>query len=251
MTYTKTSASDHVNERPATPDIWLFDISNFPSDVTLDWWRVHCGLVADELSTANRYRHSESRMHYLGGRALARHALATVVGCSPDLLRFGTTSKGKPRVLGPSPATDWHFNLSHSGKLIACGVWDRPLGIDVEPKLRQINHALLTDMLLCCDEVNWIFSKGALSKKRFMALWTLKEAYLKESGVGLSISLNQITVRPESTHKFIIESNVISSAQRRHGHLLCPRSGFWLAICTASVLLQPRLFDYMPIDLHG
>lgn len=227
------------------PVVWLFDISYFPSYASHDWWNTRCGLAADELSTASKYIHTEARMHYLGARALVRHALACVAKCQPEKLVFENDLTGKPIVVSPTSAANWHFNLSHSGKLIACAVWNRPIGVDVEPQLRNIDHLLLAKSLFSEDETKWITSKADRSKQRFMALWTLKEAFLKESGVGLSISLNQIRVRPGCSRRFVVDTRAVTAGQNRYCRLLRPLQGYWLAICTADLFPSPQLYWYM------
>jgi len=86
------------------------------------------------------------------------------------------------------------FNLSHSKKILVCGVFKKEIGVDVE----YINHPNLgiAKRFFNEEEVKYIFQcKNILKReKRFYEVWTKKEAYVKYLGKGLSIDLKSFNV---------------------------------------------------------
>ncbi|KAL2632948.1 hypothetical protein R1flu_004427 [Riccia fluitans] len=134
-------------------------------------------------------------------RTLVRSTLAryTNGAVDPASLRFQKNQYGKPEVLWPALTTNgksWKppplsFNLSHTTSLLACAVaLDSAIGVDVEEKERLLKHNLMTfaRKKLSLSEAEWLedISDVSQQRRRFMQLWTLKEAYVKAVGKGIS-----------------------------------------------------------------
>lgn len=81
-----------------------------------------------------------------------------------------------------------HFNISHSGNLVVCGIASCDIGIDVEKK-EKIQYETIIESFSILEK-NYVLSSDEFSSERFLKLWTLKESYLKCKGVGLSEFLN-------------------------------------------------------------
>ncbi|WP_429970397.1 4'-phosphopantetheinyl transferase family protein [Fructilactobacillus sp. Tb1] len=79
---------------------------------------------------------------------------------------------------------DEHFNISHSGNLVTVAVSDQPIGIDIEeikPKqLDKLSHAFNVGELAYLNKL-----KDPRKSEQILRLWTIKEAVLKELGLGL------------------------------------------------------------------
>lgn len=125
----------------------------------------------------------------LFGDLLVRHILSGVTGHAPEQLHFLRGPYGKPHS-ADHPAV--HFNLSHAGDYAVCAVSDGAVGIDVEQTgkcermlARQFFHQREADFLDSLPE--------SLYPEFFFRLWTLKEAYLKYRGTGLSAALNSVS----------------------------------------------------------
>ena len=95
--------------------------------------------------------------------------------------------------------SDLKFNLSHSGRYVVAAVSDYEVGIDIQKK-KADKHRIAEKNFLRgeCDYIN----AGANDEERhqrFCEVWTLKEAYLKNIGMGLRKPLNsfEIVFRPE------------------------------------------------------
>lgn len=80
-----------------------------------------------------------------------------------------------------------HFNLSHSGSLVACALSDRPVGVDVQQLVADLRPSLVRYIMsdqeiAALDALHSDNAKSLL----FTQLWTLKESYVKATGHGLS-----------------------------------------------------------------
>ncbi len=130
-------------------------------------WRVK------EISTEDRKHRS------LQGEQFARCLLAEYTGQPADSFMIARSEKGKPYLCdGPE------FNLSHSGKWIACAVGDQPLGIDIEA-MRPLN--LKVAQRICTPkEMAYLSPEEPDAPVRFLKIWTAKEAYFKALGTGIT-----------------------------------------------------------------
>lgn len=120
-----------------------------------------------------------------------RDLLSRRTGLAPSELKFSLGAHGKP-YLTNAPV---HFNLSHSGDFVLCAVDDRPIGVDIEA-VRPISPKLIDRV---CNDEERAFVGG--DERRFLQIWTAKEAIVKRSGVGLHGDLRKISSQtpPELT----------------------------------------------------
>ncbi len=82
----------------------------------------------------------------------------------------------------------FHFNVSHSGDWVVCGVADRELGVDVE---RVATAEMgVADRFFAPEEIEVLHGVQDVDRA-FTRLWTAKESYIKCVGAGLSMPLNR------------------------------------------------------------
>ena len=89
-------------------------------------------------------------------------------------------------------APELFFNLSHSKKRAMCVIGNFPAGCDVE-HIHKVNDGIAHRFFT--EKDNFILSEAkALGeeeyKKKFYTLWTLKESYIKCTGLGLKCPLD-------------------------------------------------------------
>jgi 4'-phosphopantetheinyl transferase len=149
-------------------------------------------LSDEEQEQAARFAVEEPRRQFLVGRALVRAVLSHYTGDDPRTWVFERNAYGKPSVAGPA-RPPLEFNLSHTRGLIACGVTPgRELGVDVEALDRGLDHLPLARRYFAPIEVEAL--EGVSPEKQraaFFQLWTLKEAFVKARGRGLTIPLDE------------------------------------------------------------
>jgi 4'-phosphopantetheinyl transferase len=151
-------------------------------------------LSAEEQRRLAGFAFSQHRNEKGMARALLRKALFQLTGSHPARWQFRQNSYGRPEIELPRAYRRFKFNVSHAEGLVTCLLaWDREVGVDVEP-IRQIASPLnLARAQFAACETDAIGNLPAAEQNRaFLELWTLKEAYLKARGVGLSGKLSQI-----------------------------------------------------------
>lgn len=137
------------------------------------------------------------REQFLAGRWLARHCLVDVLGGDWLDHELSAPADGRPEVVartGAAPAG--FFSISHSADWLACAVAPFPVGVDIESTTRERDVAALIE-LTCSDaeqrQMNGL-SAGDL-KRAFQARWSLKEAWIKQSGPPIP-GMNAIPFEP-------------------------------------------------------
>jgi len=154
-------------------------------------------LSDDERERRDRFHVQRDRDEYAMAHALLRTTLSAFGDRPPDAWRFVTGPHGKP-----APA-DGHsrlsFNLSHARGLVACAVTaGADVGIDVEAVTRAIDWRAIASRYFSPAEAEAIDRVDSAGQAiRFFELWTLKEAFIKALGVGLSQPLKTMTFSVE------------------------------------------------------
>jgi 4'-phosphopantetheinyl transferase len=126
-------------------------------------------------------------------------------------LRIGAlqrTKYGKPSI----ESEDRHlaailFSLTHTKGCVACGVTlGEALGIDIERADRSLALMEIANQYFSEKEAAWLrHCSEATRRVRFAELWTLKEAFLKATGVGLSGSLATVSFRFEEPGRILFD----------------------------------------------
>jgi 4'-phosphopantetheinyl transferase len=149
-------------------------------------------ITPEENERMARFVFERDRRQFLITRALVRTTLSRYATVAPADWRFITNEYGRPEVLDrPAGVADLRFNLSHTDGLIACAVTvGREVGVDVENIRREVTHDI-PGRFFAPREVADLRSIPEIDQPRvFFDYWTLKEAYIKARGMGLSIPLS-------------------------------------------------------------
>jgi 4'-phosphopantetheinyl transferase len=154
-------------------------------------------LSPDELERAARYRFDQHRNEFILTRAILRIVLGSHTARSPENLLFNYSAQGKPALKdGPR---DLRFNVSHTeGLAVLALVRDREIGVDAEKIRVQPDAQKLAKRFFSPEEQRFLENlSGDELQRAFFRCWTLKEAYIKAKGEGLSIPLNAFDVSLE------------------------------------------------------
>jgi 4'-phosphopantetheinyl transferase len=144
---------------------------------------------------------------------MLRLAMVRLCAESPQRYRIAHDARGKP-VWQDGCGLAWpHFNISHSARLVVCALSSHPVGVDVESMQRPLCLESLAARCLHSSEAAWLGHGGApRAQRRFLAMWTVKEACLKVNGEGLSQAMDQLQIR---------------ATARLHGRCLLPGAPGW------------------------
>jgi 4'-phosphopantetheinyl transferase len=168
-----------------------------PAEVAADRLAALGGLLSvDEEAQRVRYRRAEHGRDYQISRILMRTVLATHTGVAPTEIRFAANRHGRPELAYPRLEPALSFNLSHTRDLIVLGAtWGRALGVDVENTAAREAKLAIAERFFAADEVAALRALPAADRpRRFFDYWTLKEAYIKARGQGLSLPLERFVM---------------------------------------------------------
>ncbi len=170
-------------------DIWLWLAD--PAEVCSGNERTCTALLSpDERSRAGAFRFELDRQVYLTTRALVRVSLSHCDDMAPALWRFRSNKYGKPET---DPACGLRFNVAHTRQLVVCLVSRGiKLGVDAEAENRAGEIVQLAEEVFSPTELEqWRVLQDDEKRNRALTLWTLKEAYTKALGKGISFSLKR------------------------------------------------------------
>ncbi len=159
----------------------------------------YAGLITvDEAARHGRFVFEKDRDQFLQARGLVRCVLSRYADVPPADWRFRQNDFGKPAIDGPAAPPGLAFNLSHTQGLVVCAVAKaRSVGVDVEAIDRSVEHLTIAERFFAEPECRYLRRAAAAERGRtFFRIWTLKEAYIKAQGRGLSIPLGSFAVVP-------------------------------------------------------
>jgi 4'-phosphopantetheinyl transferase len=149
-------------------------------------------MTREEVEEHQRFAFTEGRHQYLVTRALVRTVLSRYADVEPRDWSFRPNAYGRPEIAEPAVLPDVRFSLSHTRGCIACLVARQgDVGVDVEDLDSGHDALELANRYFSPREVQDLqASPASLHSRHFLRLWTLKEAYMKARGLGLSLPLD-------------------------------------------------------------
>ncbi|RFB83237.1 phosphopantetheinyl transferase [Rhizobium leguminosarum bv. trifolii] len=233
--------------QPAAIEITLWQYSRNERD----WNRWMRSLSQDERDRAATYRFEGDRASFMAGRYLLRRLLSGHLGTVPGAVVFVADKHGKPRLEGCDAP---QFSLANADGLVAVAVASGcdHLGIDCERADVEIEAAAV-ESYCNVDERRWLAELPAGERAQTaVALWTLKESYLKALGVGLREDPRNVAFAWKDGIPGLVDGG---DRDRRWHHRLVEsgsRHVVALAACSQSGLpgISTRIFqdDSMPSE---
>jgi len=152
-------------------------------------------------------------------RGLVRERLSRFVArVDPSKWTFARSEAGKPYVTGPfnapfaAPFAKPEHSLSHTDGLVVCALARTPVGVDAEAisrgeEIREtVRRAFAREEVEAMEEL-----PVERQERRAIELWTVKEAYLKGLGTGISRHLDRFVVTPLGEGTWRVEENPVWS----------------------------------------
>lgn len=160
--------------------------------------RLSVVLSKSEREKWQRYRFKKDQDNYLVARVLVRTLLSEYLNNrEPGKWEFDVNRYGKPHLTNNPTNRNIYFNISHTRGYVVCvfGLHDY-LGVDIELINSNIDIASLAVQYFSEEEVeNLLDLPSEAQLGRFYEYWTMKEAFIKAIGMGLSMPLDHFSVR--------------------------------------------------------
>ena len=172
------------------PHLWLCDLDAQRDPALLERYRLL--LDADEIQRLQRFVFDRDRHRFLVSHALLRCVLSLYGGLPAGSWRFLKGAHGRPELAAGQRERAPAFNLSHSGSLALLAVSEGAglIGVDIEFHRPMRNfHGLAARNFAAPEAARLPGLQGPELAGEFYDLWTLKEAFVKACGDGLSQSL--------------------------------------------------------------
>jgi 4'-phosphopantetheinyl transferase len=159
-------------------------------------------LTPADQARAARFLLLKDRVAFCVGRALVRKLLSQLAPEPPGGWRLTQNAFGKPALVPAPGVPDIRFNISHAAGVVAIALsLDREIGVDVESSDHPVDCLDIARSQFSFVEVELLESLSAKDRRdAFFAIWTLKEAWTKARGAGLSLPLSDFafTLNPLS-----------------------------------------------------
>jgi 4'-phosphopantetheinyl transferase len=178
-------------------DFW-YSLLNTENADYVEHWRV---LDSSEKTQAEKLKNPLLHQRYVAAHGQLRTLLAHYVPQSAANIQIQKTYLGKP-YLADYP--ELVFNLSHSDDYIAVAVAKNcQLGVDIEHcKQRLSLNELVQKCFSAKEAAYWQQLPEYLQTREFYQFWTRKEAFVKATGLGISLGLRECAVNPDNPQQF-------------------------------------------------
>ena len=201
-------------------------------------------LTESEWQRNRRYRFERDRHRDLIARALTRCILGEALGIAAAKVPIVADKKGKLWISPQTSNDPLQFNLSHSGDWIVLVLSRDTVGVDVEYTQRTNDVLAIANHYFFGDEIAELFAyPEAEQQARFFDYWTLKEAYMKARGEGISLGLSNFGFRLKDGIQLHIEPVIDDDPDNWQFRCLSPETDYRLSIAVNSPVQQMFSFS--------
>lgn len=207
--------------------------------------KMEATLSIAERARAERFLVPQAKLQFVATRACLRSLLSRYLKIPADRISIETSGDGKPVLTEDS----LHFNVSHSGDLALLAVSrDAPVGVDLEKIDPSRDMQAIARRYFHPNESKRL-QEVAVSDRTplFYRLWTLKEAYLKALGTGISGGLAALEVDGDfSRPQFYFHGEDVLK-QFPRGELIAlpdPLPGYAAALAVLATVPKLELYHF-------
>lgn len=171
----------------------------------------------ERLAKIERLKKQDDKFRCLGAGLLINY-VKNRFGIDDDIM---IAKNGKPHFTTEKRS----FNISHSGNYVVIAVSDYNIGIDIQRM--EKSNSLIAERNFCTSECAYINENDnqEIKRQRFHEIWTIKEAYLKNIGIGLRKPLNSFEIDLSGNNPKIIDNPGYAILQMKLDNL------YIMAIC--------------------
>lgn len=176
----------------------LADVTSLDNDALYEHY--YLAASSHRRSLADSFRFRKDRNLSIGAAALLDSGLRSLGIRECDMV-YGSMENGKPFFKN---LTDIHFNISHSCSKVAVAFSDGDIGCDIE-HIADIEMDV-AESFFSKSEYQSIISRNGHDEriKSFFRYWTLKESYMKATGMGMFLKSDSFTISSGSDGSFSV-----------------------------------------------
>jgi 4'-phosphopantetheinyl transferase len=208
-----------------------------PADADIAYWASL--LDGEERARADAFVFAPDRHRFIVSHANLRLILARYLDAAPASIRFEHGPNGKPALAAPLRHSGIEFNLSHSkAHALVAVARGFPIGVDTEHIRPELATADMIASVFSPAEQAAIAAVAEFRRaEAFFKCWTSKEAYLKGTGSGLSLSAQEfdVSVEPDARVELLRPHPALDSDAPWSLHGLPGERGYVAVIAAAAV----------------
>lgn len=218
-----------------------------PAEVTEKCYEI---LSEPQRARISRYKTAQLRNRQTVSDGSLTSLVAGYLNDDPGHIELQFAQFGKPFLVRSEGGINLQFSVSHSSQI---GVYafarDRLIGVDVEEMVPRADWEGVLAMCLSEYERVWFFRLASPRKPEMSyRLWTIKEAYLKAIGRGLSISPADIEVSLEGENEYRFHSINGENERGRNWSIIpfTPATNFSASVVVEAGPTRIRYFHWEP-----
>lgn len=185
-----------------------------------------------EKQKLSRIVKQEDKNIFICSQVMKRIICGHYLNIPPDEISFDFNENKKPFIISQP---DFHFNISHSGNWMTMILSNNPCGIDVEIIQPDFNFKEVMQSAYHPDEIGYV-QQSQDNTKAFFRIWTIKESFLKATGVGLIDNLSDLNMMENST---LLEDTIPWQIQ---SYMI--DQGYWCSICYQAQKPNLRFYEF-------
>ncbi len=191
-------------------------------------------LFEEKLQLLSPYR--QQKVALLKNRKDKNRSLGAGIALDHALETYGLKERGMEYEIGEwgRPTLKYYpgiyFSLSHSGDYAICSIGEQQVGNDIE--FIKEGRLKVADRFFCEEEKEWVYAAKNEQEieKRMFRIWTIKESFLKVTGRGMSLPLQDFTVLMEEENRRIKIRQTVE-AKYFHVREYDDIAGYRVALC--------------------
>lgn len=213
-------------------------------------------LTPKRKAKALRFRHSRDQWQGIMAGLLEEFTIQQHFGIPWPEQQIQTGINGKPYI---ENRPELHYNLSHSGNWVVCGAGEIPVGIDVECSDKYSERVV--KRFFHKDEIADIMEHDVMQRPDIFAeYWTMKESFMKLSGLGFELQLKQFVTDRKSGEAQLLETamdglpeeirtviDTLPLTKQAVCQFIPLEAGYRLAVCTQ----QKEILKYENVPLEN
>jgi 4'-phosphopantetheinyl transferase len=208
-------------------------------------------LSAEELSRAARFIRPQDGERFAQAHGMLRSILGSYLGRRSEDIAYQNNAYGKPSLAGPAVAEFVRFNMAHSMDMVLVAVSpSHEVGVDVEFRHPMADLQSFIQRNFSSAERRFFATLPAQRvESEFFVHWTLKEAYIKGIGLGLTCPLQSFSVEPDRSRPGpgMFYAVVPDNGPQWQCQLLPLAEGYVGAVAAPSISSDAKLYNYQPV----
>ena len=204
-----------------------------------EWTDYLENLPTNEIAKSEEYHYSQDKLRFTKCRSILRSTLSKWLEKDPKTINMTSGMNGKP-YLNEIPQIK--FNISHTDGFAGIALCkDFEVGLDVENTTRATDIDAVSKKVFTNNEREKIPSKKTIDKKvMFFRLWTAKEAFLKNTGHGLTLDPKKIEFKiPKVNEKYGTYECLQVRNSVSYTHLTLPtKKPYIMTLCVSKKVLD-------------